>query len=145
MKKLINLWHSHLNMSKYDLDWHKKDMADEIEEFEEEKGMINKWSELSDVAYTYTRAKWSGHTEIEFPFKKIFMYVGFIYMIPKYTLRWKFFRVLGRRFDKNLKITEVRNPKKLEKLENIAKRYDLDSIKFQNEAKKLMGKWLFLK
>ncbi len=145
MKKLINLWHSHLNMPKYDLDWHKKDMADEIEEFEEEKGMINKWSELSDVAYTYTRARWSGHTEIEFPFKKIFMYVGFIYMIPKYTLRWKFFRVLGRRFDKNLKITEVRNPKKLEKLENIAKRYDLDSIKFQNEAKKLMGKWLFLK
>ncbi len=53
-------------------------------------------------------------------------------MFPKYTLRWRFYRVLGKKIDKNVKITEVRNPKKLEKLEYIAKKYNLDSIKFRD-------------
>lgn len=46
-----------LNMPKYDEDWHKKDMADELAEYEEASGFIDTWSELSDVAYTYTSGK----------------------------------------------------------------------------------------
>lgn len=145
MKKLIESWHSILNMPKCDLAWHTEDITDELEEFKEAKGLIHKWSELSDVAYTYTRAQWSGHKNVEFPFKKISLYIGFLYMLPKYTLRWRFFRVLGKKFDKNIKITEVRNPKKIEKLEHIAKKYNLDPIKFKDEAKKLMKRWVFLK
>ena len=145
MKSPISHWHKILNMKKYDLDWHKQDMLDEIQEFKESKGLINKWSELSDISYTYTRALWSGHQDIKFPFKKVFLYIGFVYMIPKYTLRWKFFRKLGKKFDKNLKINEVRNPKKLHKLEDIAIRYNLDPIMFTNEACRLKKRWLFLK
>lgn len=46
-----------------------------------------------------------------------------LYMIPKYTLRWRFFRKIGHQFDKNLNISEVRNPKKIEKLKKIASKY----------------------
>jgi len=132
-------------MPKYDLVWHMQDMNDELEEFKEANGLICKWSELSDVVYTYTRAQWSGHKDIKFPFKKTSFYIGLIYMFPKYTLRWKFFSILGKKFDNNLKITEVRNPEKIKKLEEIAKKYNLDPVKFKIEAEKLMKRWIFLK
>lgn len=145
MKNIIKSWHTKLDMPKHDLDWHKQDIIDELEELKEAKGLVCKWSELSDVVYTYTRAVWSGHKDLDFPFKKASFYAGLIYMFPKYTLRWKFFRILGKKFDKDLKITEVRNPKKIEKLENIAKKYNLDPIKFKAEAESLMKRWVFLK
>jgi len=145
MNNMINKWHSILDMPKNDLDWHKADISDELEELNEAKGLINKWSELSDVAYTYTRAHWSGHTSIKYPLSKINFYVGLLYMFPKYTLRWKFYRVLGKKIDKNIKITEVRNPKKIEKLKVIAQKYNIDGEKFTQEAKKLMKRWIFLK
>ena len=66
-------------------------------------------------------------------------------MIPKYTSRWNFFRALGKKFDKDLKITEVRNPKKVKKLEDIAKQYNLNPKDFTIEAQKLIKKWFFLK
>ncbi|MBI2631345.1 hypothetical protein HYW73_04030 [Candidatus Nomurabacteria bacterium] len=145
MKKLIESWHSLLNMPKHDLAWHTQDIADELEEFKESKGLIHKWSELSDVVYTYTRARWSGYETIKYPLGKISFFMGLLYMFPKYSLRWRFYRVLGKKIDNNIKITEVRNPKKIEKLEHIAKKYNLDPIKFKNEAKKLMKRWIFFK
>lgn len=145
IKKLIQRWHSHLDMPKYDLEWHKQDVCDELEELKEAKGLICKWSELSDVVYCSTRAEWSGHKNIEYPFGKLSLLVGSLYMFPKYMLRWKFFRVLGKRFDKDLKITEVRNPQKVEKLKNIAEKYSLNPEDFKCEAQKLMKRWVFLK
>lgn len=142
---LIYKWHSYLSMPKYDINWHLQDIKDELEELKEAKGWIYKWSEISDVVYTYTRAKWSGHNQIEFPLKKIHFYVGLLYMFPKYTLRWKFFRKIGKKFNKDLNISEVRNPRKIHKLEEIAKRYNLDSDEFKNEAQKLKKMWIFLK
>lgn len=56
MKTIINKWHSVLDMPKKDYYWHQADVLEELREFKEAKGLINKWSELSDVAYTYTRA-----------------------------------------------------------------------------------------
>jgi len=132
-------------MPKYDLDWHENDIKDELEELKEAKGLIHKWSEVSDVVYTYTRANWSGHNKLVFPLKKTHFYIGLIYMIPKYTLRWKFFRKIGKSFDKNLKINEVRNPKKIEKLERIANKYNLDVDLFKDKVQKLSKKWVFLK
>lgn len=145
MKKLIHEWHSYLGMPKYSLDWHKNDIKDELEELKEAKGLIHKWSEISDVIYTYTRAEWSGYKELDFPLKKIHYYIGLIYMFPKYTLRWKFFNKLGKKFNKDLNITEVRNPRKIHKLEDIAKQYNLDSIIFIDEAKRMMKYWVFFK
>ena len=145
MKKLIEKWHSKLDMPKYDFVWHSQDTADEIQELNEAEGLICKWSELSDVVYTCTRANWSGHKNIKFPYNKLKFFIGTLYMIPKYTLRWNFFRTLGKKFNKDLKIKEVRNPKKVKKLENIAIQYNLDPKIFIDEAEKLMRFWFFLK
>lgn len=142
---IINKWHSYLNMPKYDIDWHLQDIKDELIELEEARGLISRWSEISDVVYTYTRAKWSGHKEINFPLKNTHFYIGLIYMFPKYTLRWKFFRKIGKSFDKNLKITEVRNPRKIHKLEDIADKYNLDKDIFKSRSEKLLKKWILLK
>ncbi len=145
MHSLLNRWHSMLNMPKYDEAWHKKDMTDELAEYQEATGLIDVWSELSDVAYTYTRAKWSGHTAIMFPLSKWQFYVGIIYMLPKYTLRWRFFRRLGHHFDKNLHISEVRNPNKIQKLKVIAEKYNLDPSLFLAHAKKMLRYTMLLK
>lgn len=142
---LINKWHSMLNMPKHDEAWHKQDMADELAEYHEAAGLIDTWSELSDIAYTYTRAKWSGHTTINFPISKILLPIGMLYMIPKYTLRWRFFRKLGHQFDKNISISEVRNPKKIAKLVVIAEKYHLNPDVFQEKAEKLLKNSFLLK
>ena len=145
MKTIINKWHSILNMPIKDYYWHQADVLEELREFEEANGLINKWSELSDVAYTYTRAHWSGHKDIEYPLSKINFYVGLLYMFPKYSLRYGFYRVLGKKIDKNVKLKEVRNPIRAEKLEHIARKYKLDPVKFKIEAEKLMKRGVFLK
>jgi hypothetical protein len=132
-------------MPKKDYYWHQADILEELREFKEAKGLINRWSELSDVVYTYTRAHWSGHTEILYPLNKKYFYVGLLYMFPKYSLRYGFYRVLGKQIDKKAKLKEVRNPKKIEKLEHIAKKYNLDPEEFKKEADKLMKRWVFLK
>ena len=132
-------------MPKYDLEWHKQDLGDEYQEYKEATGLINIWSELSDVAYTYTRATWSGHTEITFPFTRPCLYVGVLYMIPKYTLRWRFFRKLGNIVNSKTLISEVRNPRKAHKMKVIAEKYDIDPSFFQSEARKLSRRSFFLK
>lgn len=145
MNKIIIAWHNRLDMPKYDLAWHKADVADELQELVEAKSFIDKWSELSDISYTYTRAKWSGHVDIDLPITYHQYLIGLIYMFPKYSLRWNFFYKLGKRLGAEVKVTEVRNPKKLSKLENIAEKYGLDKKQFVEEAKKLMRYRLFLK
>jgi len=145
MVSLVHRWHTMLDMPKYDTLWHEQDMADELAEYQESSGLIDTWSELSDVVYTYTRARWSGHTTITFPFSRTMYYVGALYMFPKYTLRWTFFRRLGHHFDPNLQLTEVRNPKKVEKLKNIAEKYGIDPDEFTTEAVKLMRRCVLLK
>ncbi len=127
-----------LNMPKYDKAWHTQDIMDELLEYQEATGLIDVWSEISDVTYTYTRANWSGHTALKFPLSRPKFYLGIVYMLPKYTLRWRFFRKLGHHFDKNLHINEVRNPKKTQKLKTIAEKYNLDPNLFQSHAEKML-------
>lgn len=143
--QLIDRWHTMLDMAKYDEAWHKEDMADELAEYHEAQGFVDVWSELSDVAYTYTRAIWSGHKNIEFPLSRWQLYIGLIYMLPKYTLRWRFFRKLGHTFDRNLHLSVVRNPKKVAKLIAIAENYQLDPALFQIRAEKMLKRSFLLK
>ncbi|MBP9836630.1 MAG: hypothetical protein KBC78_02230 [Candidatus Pacebacteria bacterium] len=142
---LLNRWHNMLNMPKYDENWHRQDLADELAEYSEAKGFVDIWSELSDVAYTYTRANWSGHKNITFPLSRAKLYIGILYMLPKYTLRWRFFRKLGHYFDINLHISEVRNPRKVAKLKVIAEKYNLDPEQFQIKAEQELRRSILLK
>jgi len=140
---ILRRWHDWLDMHKYDEAWHLHDIQDELKEYEEARGFIDRWSELSDVVYTYTRAHWTGHGDVVFPLSRFHLFIGLLYMFPKYTLRWLFFRRIGRQFGKV--IHEVRNPQKIEKLYKIAHRYDIDPEAFERECRRVMKFWAFLK
>lgn len=145
MNKIIHRWHTRLDMPKHDAKWHEQDIADEMQELEEARGIVNNWSELSDISYTYTRAHWSGHENIKLPIGKVHYYIGLVYMFPKYYLRWSFFNAVGKKLDGSVKVREVRNPKKINKLHTIAEKYGFDKDEFSAEAKRLMRRRIFLK
>ena len=134
---IVNLWHSLLDMPKHDRQWHLNDVNDEVCELKEARTFLDMWSEKADVVYTYTRARWSGH-DISFPLSNIDFLTGAVYIYPKFTLRWLFFYVLGKRLKSKRKITEVRNPAKSQRLREIAVNYDLDSDMFEKEARRIM-------
>jgi len=140
---IVNKWHKFLGMTKHDKKWHKQDMADELAEYYEETKLINKWSELSDVVYTCSRAKWSGHN-LKFPFSNFKYALGLIYMFPKYTGRWLFFRSAGKKAQSTKQLHEVRNPKKVHKLHHIANKYDIDPELFQGICEKQLKHWVLL-
>lgn len=132
-------------MPRYDQAWHEQDLQDELSEYQEATGIIDSWSELSDVTYTYTRAQWSGHYTIAFPLSQWKLYIGILYMLPKYTLRWRFFRKLGHSFDSQIHISEVRNPRKIAKLKTIATKYNLPPEPFVNAARRRLRYTILLK
>ena len=106
---MMNKWHDWLDMKQNNKQWYIDDLADEVTEYLEETNIIKKWFELSDVVYSYTSGKWAGY-ELSFPFKKWQYYLGLIYMFPKYTDRWLFFRYAGRKADSQNDLHELSNP-----------------------------------
>lgn len=115
---MINKWHTWLAMPAFDRAWHEADLADELAEYREERNWFKKWSELSDVVYTCTRSRWSGHP-LEFPLPTLLFPLGIAYMLPKYTGRFLFFRRAGKKAGADKIIRCVRNPKKLHKLDEV--------------------------
>jgi len=132
-----------LGMVKYDKSWHQDDLADELKEYYDETRLFKKWSELSDVVYTCTRARWSGYN-LKFPFSQIMFCIGVLYMFPKYTGRWLFFRSAGKKAGSTKPVHEVRNPKKTHKLHQIAERNNIDKDKFQVICEKQLRYWILL-
>ncbi len=112
-------------MPKFDKAWHEADMADELAEYEEETKLLKKWSEASDVVYTYTRAKWSG-LDLSFPLMPYQYLLGLLYMLPKYSSRFLFFRGAGRKAGADKDIRCVRNPKKLHKLDDVVDEQNIE-------------------
>jgi hypothetical protein len=140
---MIEKWHTLLGMEKHDLAWYESDLEDELTEYRNEQKLIAKWSELSDVVYVCTRAKWSG-TYIPFPFTRAVLYLGALYMIPKYTGRWLFFRTAGKKSRARNTIREVRNPKKIHKLHLIAHENGINAQAFQEICEKQLKYWPLL-
>lgn len=139
----IKIWHNFLDMKRFDCDWHVKDVEEEYKEYEEAVGFFHSWSELSDVVYTYTRGKYYDDCKnLKNPFGKLKTFLGSIYMYPKYTLRWSFYRFVGKKFNK--KLSEVRNFKKEWKLDTIAERSNISPEEFKKVVKKYQKRWLFL-
>ncbi|MDP2631260.1 MAG: hypothetical protein Q8P30_00650 [Candidatus Uhrbacteria bacterium] len=132
-------------MPKHDEAWHLEDIKDEMSELKEARGFFNRWSELSDVVYTVSRAHWSGHKSIKWKMGAGKYLWGMLYMFPKYTLRWIFFLLAGKLTKKNTKLREVRNPAKVHKLQDIAVRNKLDVERFERTCKRLLKFWPLLK
>lgn len=141
---IFRLWHNLLGMNSKNLEWHEQDVLDELNEYKEAKTISNKWSELSDVVYTVTRARWDGYG-IEFPISKSKVIIGAIYMFPKITGRWLFFYRAGKKAGSKKRVTEVRNPIKVHKLHHIAEKYELNSVQFEKICKRQLKYWPLLK
>ena len=142
-KAFVNTWHNWLDMKKFDRAWHEQDLVDELAEYHEERRLLKKWSELSDVVYTCSRGRWGGY-DIPFPFKAWQYYVGVVYMVPKYSGRWLFFRAAGKKAGGQQAMREVRNPKKTHKLHTIAEQHNLDAKKFQAICEAQLRYWPLL-
>lgn len=132
-------------MPKNDLAWHRKDIDDEMKELEESRGFFHRWSELSDVCYTYSRARWSEYRDFSWPLSPHEYYWGLLYMYPKYSLRYLFYLVAGKIANRSVRLHEVRNPRKVEKLHGIAEKNGLDPERFEAVAKKMLRFWPLLK
>lgn len=143
--RFLNRWHDWLAMPKFDKAWHQSDMSDELAEYHEETKLVKKWSEASDVVYTYTRSRWSGHA-LDFPLGKTAFCVGLVYMIPKYSGRFLFFRTAGRRVGATPDIRCVRNPKKLHKLDGIISHQQIkvDQKKLKTVCQSMLKGWPLL-
>ncbi len=143
MYKLTSKWHDALDMPKYDKEWHKNDIADEYKEYLDENNIIKKWSELSDVVYTHSRANWSGY-KIDYPLNKVTIPIGLMYMYPKYSLRYLFYKRAGHKLNKKIHLKEVRNPKKIHKLKTIAQRNGLGEEEFVKTCQQLLKHWILI-
>lgn len=141
----FRLWHSLLDMRKHDADWHRQDIADELRELKEARDFWSRWSETSDVVYTVTRARWSGHKSFAWPLEGWKFWWGAAYMFPKYTSRWLFFYMLGKKLGAKQKVTAVRNPKKVHKLRDVAAQFGIDSKSFEETATRWLTWWPLLK
>lgn len=139
----VLLWHAWLGMPKHDRSWHERDVTDELAEYQEARGWAARWSELSDVCYTVTRARWSGHP-LPFPAGTGRYIWGLLYMFPKYTLRWIFFRLAARRTRPGADLRAVRNPRKVEKLRGLAEQHGLDPERFVASCERLLRWWPLL-
>jgi hypothetical protein len=141
---VFKAWHNVLKMERKSKDWHDQDVADELAELIEANKFTDRWSEYSDVVYTVTRGRHGGHN-MQSPISKRYFVYGSVYMFPKYTLRWLFFKRVGKRLNSQRPVREVRNPKKLHKLEHIANKYGLSPDEFVHECQKQLKYWPLLK
>jgi hypothetical protein len=132
-------------MPKFDEEWHKNDLADELAEYYEEDKILKRWSELSDVVYTCTRARWSGY-DLTFPLRKRQFWIAVPYMLIKYTDRYLFYRRAGKKAGANKIIRCVRNPKKLHKLDGILAEQNItvDKARLLSACKKQLRYWPLL-
>lgn len=141
---VFRLWHNLLDMEHKNEQWHKDDIADELGELNDAHGLIHRWSEYSDVVYTLTRSRWGGFT-IESPLTNGQFIYGALYMFPKYTLRWLFFRRAGKKAGGKRTMHEVRNPQKVEKLAHIASKHGIPPQKFVTICQRQLRYWPLLK
>lgn len=139
---IVQRWHSWVKQPVYDRAWHERDVADELQELAEARGLLARWSELSDVVYTVTRGRWSGHN-LAYPIPRALVPLGYLYMYPKYTSRVVFFRTAGRRAG-NVPVQSVRNPKKVHKLVAVANDHGIDPEMFVNVCSRLLRRWPLL-
>jgi hypothetical protein len=140
---MIDKWFQWIGQPKHDLAWHKSDIAEELAEYYEEKRLLKKWSELSDVVFTTARSRWSGY-QVEFPLARWQYPLGVLYGLPKFSLRFLFFRSAGKKAGALKPVNAIRNPKKTHKLHAIAEQNGIDKKKFQAICEQQLRYWILL-
>lgn len=125
--------------------WYRDRLREELLERRTATTHWLKVSETSDVLFSISRALYDGFPTRRVPaFSRHFP--AYMYMLAKYTLRWKFYRVAASMCDapRRGSMREVINPDKDHKLLEVALRHDIDPVSFTLAAKKLRRFWPLL-
>ena len=137
-----NKWHAYLGVRKRSASWHSMAIRDELEEYYAATSLLNKWSKAADVHFAHGQAKWGGY-KLRYPLSPDAYLLGKLYMYPKYTLRFWFFRRAGKKLG-NPDVREVRNPRMVLKVREIAEQYGFDTKAFERVCKKQLKYWPLL-
>lgn len=140
---LANRWFDWLAVPRHkqDVAWHQEDQSSELKEFQEATSWLSRWSESSDVVFTNLRSHWD-EVFLEFPLSRWRFATGYAYGLFKYTLRFLFYRRLGKKFGKDVRA--IRNPARIEKLRTLAEMHGIDPDTFVAEAKRMRYFWPLL-
>ncbi|KAJ5291468.1 hypothetical protein N7478_000719 [Penicillium angulare] len=127
--------------------WHRKRVREELLERRQARPGLPKLSETSDVLFTVKRAHYDG-TRLR-PFyllTGIHLAPTYTYMFAKFTSRWCFFRIaaLVCRIPNHMAVREVVNPSKDHKVDEVARRHNIDPIKFRQACRRLRQIWPLL-
>lgn len=146
--RLLHRWHSMLGLAPQSPpSWYRDRLREELQE---RRTAITRWeklSETSDVFFSMSRAMYDGFPVRKLPLMFTVRHVSvYVYMLAKYTLRWKFYRVtavLCRAPHQGL-VCEVVNPAKDHKLEEVASRHGIDPAAFKRVGRQLRRFWPLL-
>lgn len=127
--------------------WYRDRLREELRERRVAKTRWHKLSEASDVFFSSIRAQYDG-----VPVRKMPPFITsrhalvYAYMLAKFTLRWKFYRIAAIicNAPHHDLVREVVNPSKDQKLEEVASRHQIDPVAFKRVGHQLRQVWPLL-
>lgn len=146
--RLLRRWHEMLGLSRQSPpSWYRDRIREELWERRNATTRWRKLSETSDVLFSISRAHHDG-----FPVRKLPPFSAsrhglvYAYMLAKFTLRWKFYRVAALlcKSPRHELVREVVNPSKDYKLEEVAARHKIDPAVFKRVGGRLRRFWPLL-
>ncbi|KAK7179211.1 uncharacterized protein CC84DRAFT_1234334 [Paraphaeosphaeria sporulosa] len=143
---LLRRWHRMLGLPRQSPPrWYRDRLREELYERRSATTHWGKVSETSDVLFSISRALYDGVPTRQLPALSRHI-PAYMYMVAKYTLRWKFYRVAGGMCHAPCResIREVINPDRDHKLLEVALRHDIDPVSFKLAAKRLRRFWPLL-
>jgi len=144
---LLRQWHRKLALPRQPTaSWHRARLREELWERRTAENSLRKLSETSDVLFSISRAQHDGfpiRVRPKFASRYVLIYV---YMITKYTLRWKFYQLTARLCDvpNYCEVREVVNPGKNHKLDEVAIRHNINAKEFKRVSHQLRRVWPLL-
>ncbi|EEU34816.1 uncharacterized protein NECHADRAFT_55110 [Fusarium vanettenii 77-13-4] len=139
-------WHGFLCLSRHPQPWYKDRLREEIRERRLAMTPLQKLSETADVFYIISRAQHDGHPLRRLPDFALPHLVVYAYLLSKYTSRWQFYRTAAFLCDHSepSSISEVVNPNKDHKVQEVACRHAIDPASFTRVCRRLRMVWPLL-
>jgi hypothetical protein len=127
--------------------WYRDRLREELQERRTARTRWQMLSETSDVFFSISRAMHDGFPVRKLPPMSTSRHAAvYVYMVAKYTLRWKFYRVAALlcHAPRRDLVCEVVNPNKDHKLKEVASRHQIDPAAFKRVGSKLRRFWPLL-
>lgn len=127
--------------------WYRSRLREELQERRIANPGWQRLSESSDVLFSILRAQHDGHSVGNPPpFRTWHNSLAYAYMVAKYTSRWMFYRMAARFCSSadHHTVFEVVNPARDHKLEEVALRHQINTLRFCKVCRRLRRVWPLL-